>query len=59
MGKYAENQKLKSECDYAKELKCACAFCQRKRGCFNCIECKVNGEREIVNECDMQILEGY
>lgn len=55
MGKYAENEEEKEKCLYAKILSCECSLCERKRGCFNCLECKKNGERKPITCCDMQI----
>lgn len=56
MGKYMDNEAIKSECPHAKRLDCACAFCERIRGCYNCLECKNKGTYKIVNECDDQIM---
>lgn len=56
MGKFEENQRVKNElCPYGKDLSCVCSFCERKKGCFNCLDCQKNEKYELVNDCDMII----
>lgn len=56
MRKSEENEKVKKElCPYGKNLSCVCAFCERRKGCFNCLDCQKNGKYELVNDCDMII----
>lgn len=61
MGKLSENTKTKNKCPYGTNgnLSCVCSYCERKRGCFNCLECKKNGEYKPVFDCDSIIEYGF
>lgn len=59
MGKLAEKNKVKAECIYGDgkngNQSCICCFCDRKRGCFQCLECKEKGNYKPIGDCDMII----